>query len=526
MVIEKESFCVYFPFSKAVCRCTIKNVIGGCFMEKAKVRYLNDQFDVEGRWYLPGQNSGLAGVVGCLKYTPDRIVLNLQGSFTDFVPVDNDGISKRIVILGISNEGERFSLFDCLLSHASKSYPGYETCTYYVSRFYAGEYYLEDEAQLNGIEANFSFFNLDAWLRYHILTMTASDDRKQVNLSIDFETKNINKRTYNLQTVGLRLSEEIGYNIQLPKDYFEDETTKVSFRRHYHLSPDTDELASPKALLDVIQGYRRLLVLLVGAPMYLSYVEYSIPGNVIKEGNKEIRTSLITRLFFSQVGNIVDAKKLSPWNPRSILISRNDIEDNLENIITNWFEKEEMFNNCFAAFISDLYVPGFIETEFLNTAKGLESFHRFFVKDECKTVPEENDALLDKERKSIIKFITDNVSYDNIEYFVDRVNYKDEDSFRKRLQELIFGLPAKLRNKLFGELNKKGINKFIAQVVDTRNYFTHRDSISKYNNAVVDLGPLLEMHYQLSGILRYYCLKEVGVDPIIAETRLVNWLPY
>lgn len=494
-------------------------------MDKAKTCYLTDSFEIEGRWFLLGQDIEMDGIFGTLKYSPDNITLYLQGMFADFNPIDDDDLSKRITIYGFSNKGEHFSLFNCVLSHASRSYPGYNTCSYYVGRFYAGEFTIENENELAGAEANFSFLNIDAWLRYHVLKMAFSNDYKKIDLSIDFEPKNIDKKTFSIPSLGVTLSEEIGYSIQHPKDYFQDETMRVSFQRHYRIVPNKNSCASPKELFEIMQEYRRLLVLLVGAPMYFSYVEFCIPAGVINDNGTERPISKKTRLFFTQVGDILNAKKLSPYKPKSILIRREDIEDKLEIIINTWFEKSEKFSTAIAAFISDLYLPGYIETEFLNCAKGLEAFHRFFIEADCEDKAETNNVL-ETERDLLTTFILQNVSFENHDYFIERVNYKEEDSFRTRLNALIKSLPNNLRKKLFGEMSKKGRNSYINQVVETRNYYTHRDGIENYKNAITDIGPLSDVVYQLSAILRYYCLVEIGVDCTIAEKSLKEWLAY
>ena len=492
-------------------------------MDKGKTCYLTDSFEIDGRWFLPGQDIEINGIFGTLKYSPDSITLQLQGMFVDFDPIEDEDLSKRITIYGFSNKGERLSLFNCALSHASRSFPGYSTCSYYVGRFYAGDFVIENENELEGGEANFSFLNIDAWLRYHVLTMISSEDRKKIDLSIDFEPKNIDKKTFSLSGLGIKLSEEIGYNIQYPKDYFQDETLRVSFQRHYHIEPENNTCVSPKVLFEIMQEYRRLLVLLVGSPMYFSYIEFRIPAGVINDNGEERPISKKTRLFFTQVGDILNAKKLSPYKPRSILIRREDIEDQLEPIINTWFEKNEKFTTAIAAFISDLYLPGYIETKFLNCAKGLEAYHRFFISSNCKSKSDMN-VVLDADRDKIVDFIIQNTAPENHDYFLSRVNYEEEDSYRTRLKMLLNGLPDGLRKKLFGVISKKGLNSFISQVVETRNYYTHRDSIDNYKNAVVDIGPLSDIVHQLSAVLRYYCLIEIGIESTQAEKSLVDWL--
>lgn len=488
-------------------------------MEKAKTHYLLDSFEIEGRWYLPGQDADTDGLIGTLKCSPDEIVLHVQGSFeTNDIFIDD--ATDRLTIFGFSNNGEYVTLLGCSLLSASQSYPGYLSSSYYISKFYSGDFIVEDENRLEDVEADFSFFNIDAWLQYQALSFIHSDDHKSIQLQIDMDPKSIDKRSYTVQSVGIKLSEEISYVIQYPKDWFLEEATKVSFQRNYHISLDGIEVISFQLLFEFMQNYRRLLTLLVGAPMYFSYIDFKFPDGSIKfEGEERLRFRKV-RLFYRQVGDLVNAKHLSPHNPRSVILRHADVAERFNEVINKWYDSQEAFQNVSSAYISDLYLPGYIENEFLNCAKGLEAYHRYFV--DVKHVCNEEDSNDEREadRQKIIEYISNNVLEKNQDYFISRVNYEEEATFRTRLRNLVDELPEKLKTKVLGGQNTKTRNKFIIQVVETRNYLTHRDNKSNYNNAITEIIPLMRIVRQLSWMLQYYCLTEVGVDPAVVEKRL------
>ena len=497
-------------------------------MSKAKEHNLTDSFEINGRWSTSGENVEDAGVPGVLKYSPNKTVLVLQGILDDYELSDYSAISKKITIVGFSDKGEYFSLFDCVLSNASSSIPGFDTCSFIVGRFYAGDFLLIDENKLDDVELRFSFLNLDAWLRYNVISHKIYNDAPKAEFSIDCTSENVDKRSFNLSTTGVVLNEDVFFRFQLPPtDYYENETLRITINRFYHMSPTQKNAESPLGLLKTIHSIRRLLVLLVGAPMYFSFIEFAVPEIVDLESERKLKINRITRLFFTQVGDIKEVKRINPWKPRDILVRREDILDNLERIMNTWLDNGEKYINIFAGFISDQYLSGYVETSFLNCTKGLEAYHRVFFPKEVVLQNEtaDTDTKLEDERQIILNYISQNISPENQAYFEERVTYEDEKSFRKRLNELLRALPNGLMKKIFGNNSNKMKGMFITQVVETRNYYTHRDTLSNYKNAVTDISSLGKMTRQLSGVLRYYSLVGLGIDSSLAEQRLVSWLP-
>ena len=182
--------------------------------------------------------------------------------------------------------------------------------------------------------------------------------------------------------------------------------------------------------------------MIVGRPLYFSFIDYSVPGENYNAGDQEIRTRRHIRFFYPQAGDLTKAKRLSPLDPYSMLLKRSDVRPILDSIINNWFSNAEQYNNSCSSYISDLYLPGYIETSFLNVAKGLEAFHRFFYKSNKQN---ETDAAFESDRSNILEFIKNNVSENNQKEFIDRVNYQSETSFGGRIKDLIKKLPEELK---------------------------------------------------------------------------------
>lgn len=87
---------------------------------------------------------------------------------------------------------------------------------------------------------------------------------------------------------------------------------------------------------------------------------------------------------------------------------------------------------------------------------------------------------------------------------------------------LITSAPSQLIKKLFGDLTASKRSKLLSEIVDTRNYYTHRDEKVKYPNAVCNIEELDNFIEQLLTLLKYYCLTTIGVNPEIVEQRLIE----
>jgi len=491
-------------------------------MSKAIGKMLTDSFEVKGIWAL--EESDLEnGIDGILRYSPKEIVLELIGSFDNVFSYFNIKDRTQLTIYGFSENAERFTLLGCIPKEAYKNAPGFDTCTYSVNRFYAGTNYIKNEEEPLLTEAAFSFTNIDIWMDFSVLRYFSDEEYRKAGCMVEIDSQQCRKNKVEISSIGMILSEEFRYSIKYPSDYFLSETAKITINRFYSFLPQTKELMSPQAMLTNIQLIRRLLAFLLGKEMYFTYIEFHLPDKI--ETYFEEETYVLEehcRMFFKQVGDITKAKHLSQQD-FSILLKRSDIKDNLEHILNTWFVEQEKLGECVNAYISDLYLPAYIENKFLNVVRGIETYHRFFIEN-----GEENEAEdlavkpnLEEDYHKILAYINTNISAENRDYFLARINYVDEMNLRKRLKSLLLLTPSALYTRLFGNMTSHQQKKIIAQVIDTRNYYTHRDEKKNYKN-VLDSGfELMRLTNKLSILLQYFCLTQIGVDSGVAVQRLI-----
>lgn len=484
-------------------------------MINARKQLMNDTFEIKGIWYLPKQDMDKHGVQGILRCSPQKIILELIGTLEE----EKDEVFSTMgpkrskqMIYGFSNDGEWFTLYDCVTVGAHMSAPGFDTISYVVNRFYAGVQLIRDENAEIIEDITFSLTYLNAWLDIGITERREYKDSGKIEWTIDFDKAIPEKRSINIHSENISVDEEIGYRIEYPKTYFSDETTKLIIYRFYRLSSTDKRYFSYNNYSGILHNIRRLLTMLVGSPLHFLYIDINLGG----KGNN-------CRVFFTQVGDINQLQKISPYNPGSILIFRKDIKDNLELIFQNWFSQQALLKEIVNPYINDLYLPAYQEIRFLNILRSIETYHRFYIERKEALPIDMPDNTLMRERESILSFIKNHVSTENQSFFMERVNYEDERSLQKRLKEVFNLTPDILINRLFGKLNSRGKNSILQMIAQTRNYFTHRDSKEKYPLAINDRLTLDQYIRKLNILLQFHVLKCIGVERDIIEKRLIEY---
>jgi hypothetical protein len=495
-------------------------------MDKAKIQLMSDTFEIKGVWYLPFQDMESDGVQGILRYDTKKITLELIGTLEDS---ENEVISvwrkapPKQVIYGFSNYGEYFTLYDCVTAGAQINAPGFSTVSYIVNRFYAGTQLIADENDAVIEDCTCSFTYLNAWLDINITESRSHNRGEKIEWLIDLNKAFPQKKKINVQSKNILIDEEIAYNIVYPKDYFSDETTKIVLSRFYRLTLIDKSNLTCISCMDNLHEIRKLLTILIGNALHFLYIDINLPCTKVRgfDGTEHEKKNMC-RVFFTQVGDINKQVGISPYIPGSMLIRREDVKD-IEAVFENWFLQQDSLSEIINPYISDLYLPAYQETKYLNTVRSIETYHRFYIENAATQPVVELITSLKNERELIVSYINENISEENKEYFLQRIYYEDEKNLRKRFKEVFDATPQNLIQQLFGQLSSKEKSKLISKIVDTRNYYTHRDSIRKYNYAINDHIALYQLIQRLTILLQFHVLKHIGIDLDIVAKRLTEF---
>ena len=427
---------------------------------------MTDTFEVKGKCFLPEAGSEQA-VSGILRYSPNRITLDLIGAF-DVDAIDDKRFSP-ITIYGNSESGEYITLFKAIPSNRNIIFN--IVSSFVIDRFFVGDRFIKNQEDCLFNGANFSFTNLNAWFDFPIVKHRAELEN-QFECFINFKDPLCNMLSFDIPSENFTLSEVVDYNFINPKDFYTYEEHGIAIKRFYQLDPLYGNLFSANQMRYYAQQICNLLTAIVDNTMYFLYLDLKLSNN---------KTNSFCRMFFRQRGDILKAKHLTRNDP-SILIKQRDIKDTMSDIFDYWFQEQEKLGECINAYISDRYLPTYMENEFLSVVRGIESYHRFFGGEESKRM-----------------------------------------SLQNRLDSVFSLIPDRLLTYLFGEFtsNGKGV---IRTIVDTRNYYTHRDDKKNHDNRVQSHSQLFDLTNQLAVLLQYLCLKQIGVNSDIIVQRLISRL--
>lgn len=167
-------------------------------------------------------------------------------------------------------------------------------------------------------------------------------------------------------------------------------------------------------------------------------------------------------------------------------------------------KKKESLNTVISLYLSS-FKDEYIESKFIKSVQALEIFHRRFRED-----TKINEQLYTENVDKIREFIEINIENEEAKkLFLDKFKHGNEYNLGKRLRGLLKELSEETNRYIIG--NSKNKDRFIQQVVETRNYLTHYDQSQK----MMILHDPHEKYYatfRLTIILTIIILKELGID--------------
>ena len=491
-------------------------------MGTGKKHLLIDTFEIKGSWYLPEQDLEADAVEGILRYSPASIELELIGVFK------GDGAftesEHKTTIFGFSDKGEWITLCDCFVISASMSAPGFETQSYIANRFYAGTQLIINEGEAQFDSCAFSLTYIDAWMNIGVTERRVQTKTSRTEFIIDLAQALPQKLTLNNTKNNISICEDVQYNFEDPKDFYINESTVVKINRFYWYSHLDKSKFSFKDCMDCLNKFRNLLTLFIGIPIYLTYIDFELPSKWRPDGEESIELKQKCRIFFNQVGDISKKHKISKKRLHDMVIHRQDIIGFSDTLFDKWFNNIYELSEIVNPYVGNLYLPLYLETKFLNIIRGLETFHRFFVRQkDAKEDDQETAEMLNSEKDKLVQYIRENISEANRDHFIQRVNYEEDKNLRKRLKEIFDLLPTKLMERLFGSMNSSEKRSVVSSLIDTRNYYTHRDNKEKYPKLIDNAHKLNDIVNKLEIILQYHLFNFLGMPSDTIVSRLLEY---
>lgn len=126
---------------------------------------MNSRVEHKGYWWIPELPE--AKVSGTLMVTPGkRAELELQGHLREDHFQDDEVITNIPLILGLSINGEHFTLYDCMPTAIVSHFPGIPTSAFSINKTFVGVHFATvDGIRFKSISARYA--NLEEWINFH-----------------------------------------------------------------------------------------------------------------------------------------------------------------------------------------------------------------------------------------------------------------------------------------------------------------------------------------------------------------------
>ena len=437
-----------------------------------------DETKITGTWYIP--ISKPIKVKGNLYLNPLKGIINLIVFSLESIGTLNEFDT----IYGKTTFGSKITLYKCnvfqeTLHMGTKII--YETLITAKYVFDKVEFKIKEDILFH--EVIFRFSNLDEWaflkgFNFH------TDKSQDFSLTYKFP-KQISCKVDNETTLILNC------HLNSPLGLIVDKEVKVIQKVYIsvkHLRPQPFEKS-----INIIRTLMDFVSLCIQQPVYFIEMSGLNPKHYrIYKSTKEKIYDNIPIYTTDQTD-----ENYKSVDPRMILLNLQEIEQNFELYIKNWFEKRELLKPVIDLYLNTLnYKEMSIELHFLNLVQALESYHRRTRK---------NYVIDYDKHKERVNSIIFSISKEYKDWLKEKLNFSNEPALIQRLEEL-----AHDGNDYWVFFNgKKEIETFINNVKNTRNYLIHYDK--KLESKALKGEDLEISCFYLRCMVEYYLLKEIGL---------------
>ena len=448
---------------------------------------LFENFDVKGEWWLP--NSPDKKVIGTLSFkSGDSIKLEISGSFLGVDHFRSKRDFNPELILGLTNDGEKFTLFQNMEIHRGSSSRGGTGIVKYITNylFLGGHFASSNEMQFSSCAVNYSY--LEEWIgKLPFKTEILWEGEKFAG----------EKACYTL-TEGFEASipyldatVSVWHGLSNKGD---DAFRELLWEHTAHLNINPDKPRSFDWFWKVCFELRNLLSLFIGRPVYQKKINLSVE---IESVNGEQPKREYVYLYFTQWAQQIEKR----IHPMDILVRLTDIDENISSIIDSWFSKTEKLSAVYELYFGAMYGQRmYNHLHFLTLMQALETYHRHTGEGAYVT-----ESDYEKVFSALVSAIPPNTPLPLKESLKGRLKYGNEYSLRKRVKNLLDELSESCLR-----LVTDNPESFIKSIVDTRNYLTHYTDELK--TKALEGTDLYNANLRLKILLTTLLLKELGLE--------------
>lgn len=430
---------------------------------------MTERFELKGFWFLPENPENK--IEGTLVFDPeDKSILELTGAFNNssFIVEDQE------IIHGFTAKGKEITLYNCLSSGGTMSFPGIHITKYYVQFIFEGKYFsTASELKFKKLKANIT--KLEEWVNVW-------------GFDIQFNTTNKDLKT------NFKIPDSIKFKIAENIDGLFTFSYKCGLvpSPNYQIEQTTElELIQSTEMwvldfLRLLYHFKTFLTLGIYEDTYYESVEF------VQEESSDREC---IKLYFVQTKL---NRKVLNRGFHDFLFDYRLIQADFEQIIQKWFKLKEtippVLNSLSASFSGK---DEFMETKFLNIVQALEIYHRRV---------NESTSNLKAEFEAKIDLILMGLTNVHKKWLIEKLAYKWEPNLRSRLKFLFRKYSIKPLTKIIN--GRPDLINIIDATVCSRNYYTHYDE--SIRSKAYSGAQLFNLTEKLRILLIIIVLSELG----------------
>lgn len=427
----------------------------------------------KGIWYLP--NSPERKLIGELVYDPYKgSVLEIYDNFENKLLSCLDEDISYDVVLGYIEGNRDITLHNVFfLDCGNVKFDDKETSIpftkYYVNYFFVDCKVCNSE-ELRFKRARVHIHNIEEWAGLDGFSLTMSQNETNIHYS---STDPI-QFTLPVTEVKAKLYNHL------------EEYSVSGYIDKFCLSQKTDLIinsAEPKS-------FKELMVLVFRFVQFVTLALYQsthIDSYQLEFGNN------IVSLYYKQ-NYIFEGKRLKSCE---FFFRFNDISNSFQSVINKWYgladKMDEIMLLLYDQFKNN---RNNLQNSFLNIAQIVESFHAL-----CY----DHERLVDEQLKNYMKTVIKNAPEDYKNEIAKRLNSGNGLTLAERLVELVNKCPQTIKEMYFSDEDV-----FVAQVKDSRNYYTHYSVKGKKH--ILKGGELRFLSERMRLLLSCCILDYIGFD--------------
>jgi hypothetical protein len=455
-------------------------------------------FEYAGYWWLPQAEENK--ICGTVRYSPEAgIELSLLGSFK---PIEKSLESSSYdLILGLTEQGKVFTLFDCLETGSAIRMAGLITQRLDVRLAFLGAHF-DTPDDLRFQKATAQYTHLPVWAGVSGLALnwdTAKGQLSKFQVTYDYPEE-VAARI----TVGeLALT----YAFESKRELLTDLALRESlmFRLDYFQPVTIDDVFA--GFITPMQNFFTLATGVANAVAEL--IVYSAASVRLKTDGTDRPRPI--EVFFQRVFN--DPIQERPLTPDKVLFTLNDILPDFGQVMKAWFDVASELGTFFGLLFGYRYAPfTYVQQRFLNVAQAVETYHR----------AHKNGTVMPQEEfYAIHRSIIEATPASRREWLNQRLRHSNEPSFRRRILDL-YDASSDVMTRIAPR------DEFAARVADTRNYHTHHSPELK-DKAATEPADVHYLTEKLRILAESSVLQEVGLTgerrfQLFARNRNYNWV--